>query len=178
MDRVRSWGLGLALGALALSAQAGRPHEHGVARLDVAVEPARITVFLDVALDGLVGFERAPRDDAERARADAALARLRGAGEMFRIDPAARCTLARVDLVAPVLGLGPAPANGGKAGEHADLEGSFDFDCADAAKAGFVEVGLFEAFPRLARIDVQAATRRGQLKATLRRPAARVALPR
>ena len=47
---------------------------------------------------------------------------------------------------------------------------SFEFVCKDGGQAGFVEVGLFEAFPRLQRMDVQAATPQGQLKATLSAP--------
>jgi hypothetical protein len=39
-------------------------------------------------------------------------------------------------------------------------------------------VGLFNAFPALRRIELQVATPRGQMRATLLRPASRVALPR
>ena len=61
---------------------------------------------------------------------------------------------------------------------HADLDGEFVFDCADAAKAAHVEVGLFAAFPRLQRLDVQVATAKAQFKRTLRRTAPRLALTR
>jgi hypothetical protein len=39
-------------------------------------------------------------------------------------------------------------------------------------------VGLFDAFPQVKRIDLQVATPKGQMKATLRRPATRVLLVR
>ena len=158
--------------ALALAAQAAAPHEHGVARLDLAVEPTRVTLFLEMPLDSLLGFERAPRDDAERKRADEARARLRDAAALFAIDPAARCTPAKVELNAPALG-GAAARD-----EHADLEASYEFICKDATRVGFVEVGLFDAFGRLQRLDVQAATRKGQMRLTLKRPASRIALVR
>lgn len=156
-------------------ARAGKAHEHGVARLDVAVEPARLSFLLELPLDALVGFEREPRSDAERAAVDAALAKLRAPGPLFGIDTAAGCTPGRVQLQSPALGLGgdAAPKDG-----HADLEASIDFSCRDAQKAGFVEVRLFDAFPRLQRVEVQAATRRGQLKATLKRPTTRLPLAR
>ena len=86
-------------------AWAGKAHQHGVAQLDVAVEPTRVTLELDTPLDNLLGFERAPRTDAERAVVDKALARLRAADGLFRIDGAAGCTLAKVSLVSAVLGL-------------------------------------------------------------------------
>ena len=161
--------------ALPLAASAGKAHEHGVARLDVAVDATRVTIELDTPLDNLLGFERAPRTDAERAKADAAVARLRDGAVMFRIDGAAGCTLAKVELVSAPLQLGTAAAG---SGDHGDLSGSYQFNCKAAAKAGFVEVGLFEAFAGFKRIELQVATPRGQLKATLRRPSSRVVLAR
>jgi hypothetical protein len=168
------------------AASAGRAHEHGIARVDVATDPARLSLTLDTPLDNLVGFERAPRTDAERQRVEAALGVLRQAGGWVSIDPAAGCTLAGVELSSAVLGLGPAPgaekAGGGtaaKGGEaHADLEVTVDFSCSGGKPAGFVDLTLFQAFPRLQRIEVQTVTPKGQMKATLRRPAGRIALTR
>jgi len=55
---------------LAAGAQAApQAHEHGVARLSVAVDGKRRTIELDAPLDGWLGFERAPRTDAERKAA-------------------------------------------------------------------------------------------------------------
>jgi hypothetical protein len=168
--------LALASLACAVPVHAAKPHEHGVAMLDVAVEAGRVSFSLETPLDNLLGFEHAPRTDAERAKADAALARLRDAAALFRIDSAAGCTLGKVELVSSALGLGPVAA-GGKEG-HADLDGQFDFRCTAGARAGFVEVGLFDAFPALKRIELQLVTPKGQMKVTLRRPQSRVALVR
>ena len=165
-------------------AQAASPHEHGVARLDVAVDAGRVSIELDTPLDNLLGFERAPRSDAERAKVSAMVARLRAGDALFRIDTAAGCKLSKVDLVSPPIGLGGLGGAGGSgkeaaaAGEHGDLNGSFEFLCTQGARAGFLEVGLFEAFPSLKRIDLQVTTPKGQLKAVLRKPASRVALVR
>ena len=117
------------------------------------------------------------RTDAERQRVDAALAALRDAAALWRIDPAAGCSPAEVVLTAPVLGLGAAAAPAGKDG-HADLEARWDFSCRDGTRAGFVEHGLFAAFARLGRLEVQAVTPRGQMKVVLRKPAGRIALAR
>lgn len=167
----------LALLVVIVPSHAASPHEHGVARLDVAVEAGRVSFSLETPLDNLLGFEHAPRTDAERAKAAAAVARLRDAAALFRIDAAAACTRGKVELVSSALGLGPAAAAAGKEG-HADLDAQFDFACTAGARAGFVEVGLFDAFPSLKRIDLQVVTPKGQMKATLRRPQTRVALVR
>jgi hypothetical protein len=150
----------------------GKAHVHGVAKLDIAVEAKKITVQLESPLDNLLGYERAPRTDAERKQADALVAKLKAAETMFRIDPAAQCTLAKVELASSALKLGqPDPSEEG----HADIDGSFEFNCTDATKAAFIEVGLFE-FARMQRIEVQVAAPRGQFKRDLRRPARRISL--
>ncbi len=157
------------------AAHAGKAHEHGVARLDVAVEERRVVFALEMPLDNLVGFERAPRTDAERRAVDAAVAKLKDAAALFRIDAAAGCKPSAFDLQSGALGLGgAAPSKDG----HDDLDGSFEFACADARKAGFVETGLFAAFPRLQRVEVQVAGPRGQAKAVLKRPEGRLPLAR
>ena len=165
----------LAAGAVT-TALAAPPHQHGVAALDVAVEPGRVTLVLQSPLDNLLGFERAPRTDAEHQQAKALLAKLNAAEALFHIDSAAGCKLAKVMLTAPALGQGAASPAGGDS--HADLEGSFEFTCRAGQRAGFVEVELFDAFPALKRMALQVSTARGQLRANLVRPASRVNLPR
>jgi len=175
--------------SVASVAWAGKAHEHGVARLDVGVEAGRITLDLELTLEDLVGFERAPRTDAERAAVAKALGRLQEAAQLVRIDAGAGCGVGKVELSAPVWGVGgnasPAAsaAAPGKAAAppretHGDLEASYEFRCSNAPAAAYVEVALFEAFARLRRIEVQAVTQRGQMKAVLRRPQARVTLAR
>lgn len=162
---------GLLLG-VACAQAAGQAHQHGVAKLDIAVDATHLTLQLQSPLDNLLGFERAPRTKAEREQADALVARLKAAAPLFKIDPAAQCTLANVTLASSALQLGePDPSEAG----HADIDGSFEFTCADATKAAFVDVGLFE-FARLQRIEVQVATPSGQFKRDLTRPAGRIVL--
>lgn len=157
-----------------LPAWAGKAHEHGAARLDVALEGTTLTLALDTPLDGLLGFERAPRSEAEKRAAEKAVATLRAADALFTTDPAAGCALASVTLESAPLKLGNAPA--AKNDGHGDLEGEFVFRC--QAAPVFVDAGLFKAFPRMSRLDVQVAAPKGQRKLVLKRPAQRIDLPR
>ena len=155
----------------------GRPHVHGAATLGVVIEAGRVTVQLETPLDGLLGFERAPRTDAEKRRATAAVATLRGADALFRFTPAAGCASASVELSSAALGLGQGDPGEAHAG-HADLDGTFVFQCTDTTRLTEVDVGLFKAFPGMQRLQVQVAAARGQFKRDLTRPAQRVSLVR
>jgi len=144
----------------------GHAHVHGLAKMDIAVETKKITVSLSTPLDNLVGFERAPRTDSERKRADEAVAQLRAGDQMFRFDPAALCKMTRVELSSAALKLGQAAA-APKDG-HAELQGDWEFSCGDATLARHVDVGLF-AFNQIKRVEVQLALPKAQLKRELKR---------
>lgn len=177
----------------AATAHAGKAHEHGVVRLDVSVEGSRLTIDMVAALDNWLGFERAPRTDAERKAAAEVLARLRSPQQgtpLFVPDAAAQCQLVKAEVSAPVLepGAKPAvksataqaspPAAHKSGGEHADLEASYTFQCAQPTPLRTLELGLFDAYKRIQRIHVQVAGPKGQSKVTLKRPARSVTLVR
>jgi len=162
----------LALCASAAQAQPRHAHVHGQLRLDVAIDVQAITVSVDSPLDNIVGFERAPRTDAERKTAQQAVARLRAADKLFTIDPAAGCRLSQVDLDAPALGLGePRP---GQATDHGDLEGNVVFECRSPVQARWIDIALFDAFRGVRQIDAQIATPNGQYQRVLKRPSGRL----
>jgi hypothetical protein len=173
----------------AATAHAGKAHEHGVVRLDVSVEGSRLTIDMVAALDNWLGFERAPRTDAERKAAAEVLTRLRSPQQgtpLFTADAAAQCKFARAEVSAPVLEPGAQPATqpaakpSAKAGaaDHADLEATFEFQCAQPAQLRTLELGLFDAYKRIQRIHVQVAGPKGQSKVTLKRPARSITLVR
>jgi hypothetical protein len=62
--------------------------------------------------------------------------------------------------------------------EHADLDASYEFTCAKPDELRTLDVGLFDAYKRTQRIDVQVAGPKGQAKVTLKRPARKVQLVR
>jgi hypothetical protein len=162
----------LAGASAAGTALAQHKHAHGQAELDVAVDGGTITLSLKSPLESLVGFERAPKTDAERQRVGD-MAKMLRSGAHFVPTAAARCTLAKVELASDVLAaelLGEAgkPAAPPKAGDgHADLAGTFVYRCENAAALQGLDVTLFDAFKRLRRIDVQLAGPKGQSKLRL-----------
>ena len=154
-------------------AHAAGPHEHGAATLHIAVEGDRLQLELRSPLENLVGFERAPRNDRERAAVKRMAERLREPERLFVPTAEARCTRASVELESAVLDsvlLGgqtraaPAQAAGGG---HASLDATIAFRCDSPRELKGIEVKAFEAFPGLKRIDVQVAGTRKQAGAKL-----------
>ena len=183
---------GMALACVAVVA-ASKPHEHGTVRLEISMEGSTLTIGMTAALDNWLGFERAPRTDAERKAAAEVLARLRNPQQgtpLFVPDAAAQCQLVKAEVSAPVLEPGAKPAaksatapasppaahKGGA--EHADLETSYTFQCAQPTQLRTLELGLFDAYKRIQRIHVQVAGPKGQSKVTLKRPARSITLVR
>ena len=158
---------------LAALAQTQAAHVHGQVKLDVVIEGPTIVIEMQSPLDNFVGFERAPRTDAEKKTADDAVAQLRAGDQIFKIDPTANCKLGPVTLRSAALGLGKDADAAGDG--HADLDGSFAFNCTNAAAAKFIDVDLFAAFKGTRQIDVQIASPQGQFKRTLKRPTTRLA---
>jgi hypothetical protein len=168
--------IGAAACAGAALAHAG-PHEHGVADVTVTLEGPALAVNLRSPLDNFLGFERAPRTDAERRAATALLAQLEAAA-FVQPPAAAQCVRAAVSVSAPVLqASGAAAAAAGKTG-HADVQAELNYRCAQPQALRNIELDLFSTWPRLKQVRVQTATPQGQHASTLRRPAKVVVLAR
>ncbi|MDR0225417.1 MAG: DUF2796 domain-containing protein [Burkholderiaceae bacterium] len=187
MSSSRCIALALWLGAVAVPALAQpHAHTHGRMALDVAVDGQSVALRMEAPLEGLLGFERAPRTAAERQRVADMVARLKAADSLFQVDAAGACSLDRVALHSPVLGLGGAgreSAAGADAVDeaddgHADIDVDMVFRCAQPDRARFIDVRLFDSYPRVLRIDAQVATPRGQFKRSLRPQASRLGLVR
>lgn len=148
---------------LALAAQADSAHEHGSARLDVAVEGNRLHIALQSPLDNLVGFEHAPRNERQRAALAKMEGTLREAGRLFTPDAAARCRADHVEIEHPHGAAAPAADATG----HADAQARWTFVCEAPQSLRRLDVQLFDAFRGLRRLKAQTATPRGQGAATL-----------
>ena len=179
MAKVLTMALALALASLALigaPALAGKAHEHGVMKLDVVVEGNILSIALESPLDSFLGFERAPRTDAERKAAADLLTRLRGPDQgapLFSPDAAARCILSKAEVEASVL---EAPQPAAAKDGHADLAASYTYRCAQPGQLRSLGVGLFDVWRRIGRIDVQVAGPQGQSRQSLTRPARSIKL--
>ncbi len=142
-------GLGLAFAAV-LPAAADKAHTHGQGTLDVAIEGARVTLAFEAPLEDLVGFEREPANEKERAALQSLDAHLKS-GNAFVPAAAAACKSAGSTVTIAT------PAKG-----HAEARATWMFDCGDMAALKSIEAGIFTTYSRLKRIDVRVAAPKGQ----------------
>ena len=164
------------------------PHEHGAARLNVAVEGSTITIDLESPLANALPFEHAPSTPAQREAVQNMAATLHRADKIFILPAAAQCHLKEVTLESEAL---PAELLAAKAAqqpakaehadhdghaadkspatkpEHADLDASFVFECAKPDALNGMDVGLFSAWPALHELRVQIISPTGQHAAEL-----------
>lgn len=163
------------VGTSTLAAAQQHAHTHGRLALSAAIDAQSITIGMEAPLDNFLGFERAPRTDGERRQVADMVSRLDAADKLFIPDPKAECTLAKVELVSDVLGLGTKATIGAALSRdsrkgpdaHADIDITIRFACAKADTARQIEVRLFEVFKRLRSIDAQVASGQGQFRRSL-----------
>ncbi len=167
-------------------------HTHGRITLDAAIDTEAVTLQIEAPLDSFLGFERAPKSPAEKARVAEMVASLRAADSLFKIDPAGGCTLAQVRLVSKVLNLDDTKQAGAASSSpssqkppgahpplvhtgaahsekegHAEIAMSVVYSCTSAGATRYVGTTLFDTFKRLHAIDAQVASAGGQFKRIL-----------
>lgn len=145
----------LSLGTM--GAHAATPHAHGEGGLDLVVEQDRLSLSLSLPLDAVVGFERAPRNAAEKTALETA-ARLLGDASLFVPSVAAACTPQVPHVTLPAF----AVAGKGHAQDHGDIEVRHEFRCARPAALKGLETTLFSHFKRLYRIEARRVGPSGQ----------------
>jgi hypothetical protein len=152
----------IALLTLALAATpAVAQHVHGNARLDVAVDEGQLILMLEMPAEVLVGFERAPRTDKERAAIARARQTLEASSDLFLPSAEASCSAQAARVESPLFD------PGAKLGHHVDVTATHVFACAHPDRLRAIATSLFERFPRLKRVDVQVASGTGQKAARL-----------
>lgn len=162
-------------------------HEHGIGRMDIAVEKNSVDIDLDGPAVNIVGFEHEPGDAKERATLDAAVADLKLGSPLMAFSPAARCTQKRVRVDSDLLGQGAHKGHAhdeeeghrhddeathehghegdddGDEHEHADIDVTWEITCARPDDLHEIDFsGLFRRFPGTHTLRVQAALPNGQ----------------
>lgn len=141
--------------ALCANASAAPAHVHGEARLEIVVDSNVLSIHLETPLDGLLGFEHAPRSPAEKQAVQTMKATLAQPERLFLLAAEAGCKAAAPQLESPLFG-------GQAADDHLDLDADYRWQCAKPAALREMTTRLFVEFPKMQRIKVEFAGPGGQ----------------
>jgi hypothetical protein len=137
-------------------------HQHGVAQLNLALDGHTIYLELDSPGSNIIGFEHTPVSDADHAAIDSAVARLKDGERLFQFDTAAVCRMQDVKIASALIDAGhdghahADEADAERASDgHADVVVAYHFECAHPDRLNQLRVGLFDAFAKTERLNVQ-----------------------
>lgn len=160
-------------------------HEHGAVVVNVAVEGTTLSVAIESPAINIVGFERAPRDAAEKARVAAADRWLASGAGIVGVPAAAGCSRTSVEYRPPKLGDGGAHdhdhehgAKGEPAEEeaHADYDARFVYTCTNPGALAWLDLWLAQRLLSVESIEVNLVVPGGQSQRRLAAGQTRVPL--
>ena len=165
-------------------------HVHGEALLNLALEGGVLEAELISPAANLVGFEHPPRDAGERERLHRAAEQLKDGARVLGIPAAARCRAEEVEVESALLeeeqrdeaaehdhGHDDHDHEGERRGEegaemehegHAEFHVHYHFQCAHPEALERLGMGLFQLFPGIESLRVQAVGPNGQGGALLK----------
>lgn len=146
-------------------------HEHGAAELKLVWEKNVVTIELESPAVNIVGFEHAPRTDAQKKSVQDAVATLRAADKLFGFSPEAGCRGEMTDVKSALI-----DAKKEQAAEHSEFEAGYRFTCDKPHALKAVDVNLLKLFPKMRKLRVQSVSATGQTATELKPGSARLGL--
>lgn len=164
-------------------ATAGQVHQHGVAHLDLVLEPPGLAISFRSPLANLIGFEHQPATPEEQAAWERLLQEIKQAGHQISLPAEADCSLSQVELHQPFPATSALQDRGHDhhdhdhrhehdhehehvheeaADHHADLMVEYHYLCADADQLKRLELPLMGDYPGIETLEVQLLTPFGQ----------------
>ncbi|MEZ1317434.1 DUF2796 domain-containing protein [Pseudomonas fluorescens] len=147
-------------------------HEHGVGRLNAALDGQTLELELESPAMNLVGFEHAATTDADKAKVAAARAQLEKPLALFNLPKAAGCTVASQELESPLFGDKPGAegdhdhddeAKGEHHHDHSEIHAHYQFNCSAPGALKTLDLAnIFNTFPATQKIQVQLISPSGQ----------------
>lgn len=119
-------------------------HQHGVARLTIAVAEQALSIELDSPAANILGFEHAASSDADKKTLSDAVTTLKNASALFSMPVKAGCELQEANVESALL---QADATEKADANHNDIRVQWNFTCSDSAELKGVNTHLFRTFP-------------------------------
>ncbi|MGH8390488.1 MAG: DUF2796 domain-containing protein [Pseudomonas sp.] len=145
-------------------------HEHGVGRLNAALDGQTLELELESPAMNLVGFEHAATTDADKAKVAAVRAQLEKPLALFNLPKDAGCAVASQELESPLFGDKPKAhgdhdqdAKDEHHHDHSEIHAHYHFTCATPEALKTLDLAnVFNTFPATQKIQVQLIGPSGQ----------------
>jgi hypothetical protein len=159
-------------------------HEHGVGRLNAALDGTALELELENPSMNLVGFEHMAKTAGDQATVAGARASLEKPLSLFNLPAGANCTVDKVELHSPLFGDKPeadddhdedhdehAKDEGDEhehEHHHSEIHASYALTCTEPSKLSTLDLApLFKRFPSLHQVQTQLIGPNGQQGAEL-----------
>ncbi|WP_347902262.1 DUF2796 domain-containing protein [Pseudomonas purpurea] len=154
-------------------------HEHGVGRLNAALDGQTLELELESPAMNLVGFEHVASSAEDKAKVAATRAQLEKPLVLFNLPTAAQCVISQQELESPLFGDKPDAdehdddddhATDGKGlaakehhHDHSEIHAHYQFSCANPGALKTLDLTqVFKTFPATQKIQVQLISPSGQ----------------
>jgi hypothetical protein len=149
-------------------------HEHGVGRLNAALDGQTLELELDSPAMNLVGFEHIATSDADKAKVAATRAQLEKPLALFNLPKAAGCVVENQELDSPLFGDKPDADDDHDEDakdedshehhhDHSEIHARYQFTCAVPGALKSLDLAnIFNTFPATQKIQVQLISPSGQ----------------
>lgn len=151
--------LGLVSAPLAASPHT---HAHGKGEMEITVQDGSIRAIFRTPMDSLLGFEHAPKTEAQKTAVAQLKIKLSKPTLFFEPTPAAQCVAGASEASSTLF-------TGQVSGGHSDLEYRFSFKCANVQALKNIDALLFADYPRLHEIRAVLVDNKGQRSVALKK---------
>jgi Protein of unknown function (DUF2796) len=148
-------------------------HQHGMGRLDIAIEGTTVSMALEAPADDIVGFEHIAKSPAETATVEAAKTKLTDPMAVFQVSKAAGCSVLKAEVKFETEVKDKKDGHDG----HAEVTAEYTLTCSNIAEVKAIEFLYFNAFKGAEALKVNLIGPTAQMAFEVTRKKPRLDLP-
>jgi len=150
-----------------ISAQVARQkdsHEHGAAKLMMAMEGKKLQVEFEVPSESLIGFEHLPKSQSNRKNFNEAIKNLSDPSKLFSMPNNAECLLVGMNVSQSLFSNEEEHGHdeSEKSEIHSEFESNYYWNCQHLDEIDSIGTQLMSFFPRIEEIRVNWISNNGQ----------------
>ena len=139
-------------------------HEHGAAKLMMAMEGKKLQVEFEVPSESLIGFEHLPKSQSNRKNFNEAIKNLSDPSKLFSMPNKAECLLVGTNVSQSLFSNEEEHGHdeSEKSEIHSEFESNYYWNCQHLDEIDSIGTELMSFFPRIEEIRVNWISNNGQ----------------